>query len=780
MHERAPASDSDPKVAHSAQTRGMLRRGLQVRARIGQWHMRRDNLATREWDGVIKAVAVWKPEHVKIGKCSREAVGTIRSILVEGVASTRMSEVCHRCGQAITNPISRLLGYGPICSDMLGIPRPEVLTPEAAERERVRITRDVRREIWCTVAYTEITVLGEATPAEPPVARPEWDVKFLLDAEHNEIVVLTFPEFRLRVRSVSGWAWNSRKDNTWRFRQSPSTAVQLKAAFDGCKRRATPDFMQLLASAEQAATNQALKVAVDLPPLEGVAVEGWLHQRRAFWFARDLPAVGLFMDMGTGKTLVALSLIRARGVTKTLVLAPKKVLASDRTWSKNARKFCPDLAVFEALPQPGWTLLDRVQGVSQRIATRRPADAPYVVVMNYEALDSDEVVHWIEKHRFDLIVLDESHKIKGTDAKRARVAWKLGAHAKQRLCLTGTPMPHSPLDVWSQYKFLDPGVFGTRLGAFRARYCELGGWQGKEVLGWQHQDELHAKIYQIGYRVGKEVLDLPPERDEQLLVQLCPNARRLAEALQTEMVAMIGQLGFEYEAYRVGAAVLGMDGHDNNEEVTNGEGKGRTTVTNVLVKLLRQQQITSGFLPDDAGTLQRVDTAKQEALEELLDTLQPPVETRNPAGAKGFVAGEPVVVFCRFRHDLDVVRMACERSAKATGHDPFRYAELSGRRDDLAMWQEGGADVLGVQIQAGGAGIDLTRACYAVYYSVGYSLGDYQQSRARVHRPGQTRATTYYHLVAQGTIDETVYEALAARKNVVDMILEREREMVQA
>ena len=96
--------------------------------------------------------------------------------------------------------------------------------------------------------------------------------------------------------------------------------------------------------------------------------------------------------------------------------------------------------------------------------------------------------------------------------------------------------------------------------------------------------------------------------------------------------------------------------------------------------------------------------------------------------------------------------------------------ELSGRENNLEAWQQGGADILGVQIQAGGVGISLVRARYCIYYSVGFSLGDYEQSLARVHRPGQNQSVIYYHLVAGGTVDEKVYDALQKRRKVIDEI----------
>jgi SNF2 family DNA or RNA helicase len=181
-----------------------------------------------------------------------------------------------------------------------------------------------------------------------------------------------------------------------------------------------------------------------------------------------------------------------------------------------------------------------------------------------------------------------------------------------------------------------------------------------------------------------------------------------------------------------------------------------------LVELLRLQQVTSGHVFTDAGELQTVSTAKEELLAETLEDL--PQE-------------EPVVVFCRFVEDLRRVRRVAERQGR-------RYAQLSGSdHGGLRVWQDGEADVLGVQIQSGGVGIDLTksgeRPCrYAVYYSQGFSLLDYEQSLSRVHRPGQTSPVVYYHLVclvdeAERSIDELVYENLSRKREVIEGVLER-------
>jgi SNF2 family DNA or RNA helicase len=97
--------------------------------------------------------------------------------------------------------------------------------------------------------------------------------------------------------------------------------------------------------------------------------------------------------------------------------------------------------------------------------------------------------------------------------------------------------------------------------------------------------------------------------------------------------------------------------------------------------------------------------------------------------------------------------------------------ELSGRRDELKCWQEGESQVLAVQIQAGGEGVDFTRARYSIFFSVGYSLGKYEQAKARVHRPGQTRPVQHIHLVARNTVDVKIMRALERRAEIVEAIL---------
>lgn len=188
---------------------------------------------------------------------------------------------------------------------------------------------------------------------------------------------------------------------------------------------------------------------------------------------------------------------------------------------------------------------------------------------------------------------------------------------------------------------------------------------------------------------------------------------------------------------------------------------GTITPSNAMVGLLRMLQATSGFMRLDGEDVARqIDDvpSKFAAFAELLEDMPP---------------DEPLVVFCRFRSDINCVLKACEAHGRSV-------SELSGKVDDLAAWQAGQTAVLVAQIQSGGIGIDLTRANVGVFFSLGHSLSEWLQAIARLHRPGQERHTRFFSLVAtlQGktTADGRVYEALKNRKEVIDVICESYRD----
>jgi len=415
----------------------------------------------------------------------------------------------------------------------------------------------------------------------------------------------------------------------------------------------------------------------------------------------------LAMDMGTGKSRVIIDLIAQQGYEKVLILAPLSVVGN--IGPGEFRKHAPGL--LSVLPLGSKSIKARQEAAQNALRIGRPT----AVVMNYDAIWRKPFGDWAMAQPWDLLVMDESHRIKAPGGVASRYCSRLSDRVQHRVALTGTPMAHSPLDIYAQYRALDKSIYGTSFHKFRSRYAVMGGFNRLQVVEFQREDELRALFYSRAYRVeSDDVLDLPSTLSVTLKCELGREGQRLYSEMSQKFIADLSD--------------------------------GQITASNALSRLLRLQQITSGYGRLEDGTDREIDTSKAQVLEDVLTD----------------IGKEPVVVFARFTHDINVVH----RVAAKLGIPSF---EVSGRRKDLSEWNEG---VLAVQIQAGGLGLDLTLARYAIYYSLGFSLGDYNQSMARLHRPGQTHPVEYIHIVASKTIDETVMEALAKREQVIDHILQ--------
>jgi SNF2 family DNA or RNA helicase len=567
----------------------------------------------------------------------------------------------------------------------------------------------------------------------------------------------------LKAMPGARWQWNDpndKKKGGWRtFPASPLAAQAVATLFQGApgvRVEADDAFQRLLATAEGIQGAQGAKHAQSLPDVPVTRTSAWLHQKQAFWAAHAMPAMLLDMGMGTGKTKVVCDLIVNRDHRRVLVLCPKKVVP---TWPDEMRTHGGRLVKVIPLKDDGMTASGRPRTITTAekvnrarlaLALCEAAGVPCVIVINYEsawrapfgpsyeAKGAKGDVRMIDEGfaltaGFDLVVMDESHKIKAPGGRASRFCAKFPEVIPHRLALTGTPMAHGPLDVYAQFRALDPGLFGTSFQKFRDRYAIMGGFEKRQVLGYQNQEEFAQKMALLTYHVGSEVLDLPPARHQRVYCTLEPETRRLYRQLEKDMLASFRKPG--------------------KAEETEGE---RITITadNILVKMLRCQQIACGFVKDEDEVLHKVGTAKRDL---LADTMQ------------DFPTDQPLVVFCKFTHDLDAVHAVCAEQGRTSG-------EISGRRDDLQGFKDGAFSVVAVQIQAGGAGVDLTRADVAIYFSVGYSLADYQQSLKRLDRPTfdkRKRSVLNIHLLAEGTIDEEVYTSLANKEDVVEGVMKR-------
>ena len=676
------------------------------------------------------------------GEIERESE---KAVLFSGKALIKPSNICCACGRLLTDPVSIELGIGPICA---GIDQRDTMTQEEKDEYIKVFTKEHPIKGWIPKSViVNQEVLKELKTEDKSSSEPQDDVVAII--HNNHICVKSKYEYAELCRQIVGGRWNKEK-KFWYYPLTESTALQVVKVFEPVQNKKIQQ--EILDLANKIVNNQGIKEAEDLPDIPLTKKSPWLHQHRAFWFSKEFSGAGLLMDMGTGKTKVAVDLVANSDDKKVLIICPKNVV---RVWPKEFDKHSGrEFVVVPCEVHGKQTSLEEKIEIAK---TAYEENENVVIAVNFESawrnpiyqyyIDKrgkkkkritgyTDLAGWIQSVEWDRIVIDESHRAKQHDGQIGRFVATL-TNTKRKNILTGTLMPHSPMDVFAQYRFLDHNVFGTNFYKFRDRYAIMGGYQGKQIVGYKNQDEMHEKIYSIAYRVTKDVLDLPEEQH----------------------IVRDFELGKEARFYYNQA--------DSELGIILGDDKVRTDI--VVVQLLRMQQITSGYLPvmrewydendklhKELDRVEKIDSGKAELLEEIID---------------GINSNEPVVVFCRFQHDLDEIKNVAEKLDR-------KYGEISGRKKDALDERaelKDGIQVAGVQIQAGGVGIDLTKARYGIYYSVGYSLGDYEQSLARIHRPGQTKPVVYYHLVAENTIDEAVYRNLKAKKDIINSIYTREK-----
>lgn len=451
-------------------------------------------------------------------------------------------------------------------------------------------------------------------------------------------------------------------------------------------------------------------------------MERWQNQEEAFNFAMTHPACMLDMEMGTGKTRVAIDVAMARDNVKyILVVCPKAVIG---VWRENLEKFAE--GPWECWDVNKGTVKKKTSILRDWIRFSDP-DAKKFVIINYDCVWRKEMGTYIYNSGvFDMVILDESHRAKSAGSKVSKYLGSLGKRVRYKMCLSGTPMANSPLDVYGQYRFLDPNIFGTSYYLFQSQYAIMGGPEMRFVVGFKNQKELNLKFNKIAYRCKMSEV-----ADRIKLPDSLPPTYRLVQLPKKDMDTM-KQL---------------------NKEFVSECGSGHIVVNNVLVKLIRLQQICSGFCFTqesvfDAPKMQELNTSKQDMLFDIMQDIE---------------FTENIVVFCIFKHDLESIRNATIKTGR-------KYFELSGSENTLQEWKKVDGAVIGVQIQAGSEGVDMTKANHAIYFSVPHSLYMYEQSRARLYRPGQLRPVSFCHLLAEDTIDMSLYKSLIKKKDIISSI----------
>lgn len=461
-----------------------------------------------------------------------------------------------------------------------------------------------------------------------------------------------------------------------------------------------------------------------------VTAQPFDHQQKAYEFALGRfglldsrvhsSGVGFFFEMGCGKTLTAIGtmgcLYNHNRIRRVLIVCPLSVVG---VWAD-------ELAKFAAFPY-SILILNAKLSTRDKIEALRgfKGTGLHIVVINYDSviLMPETLRRWDA----DFIVADEAHKLKNGQAKVSKAMHTLASEARYRLALTGTPIPNKEVDIFSIYKFLNQNVFGSSFYQFRSRFFYMTGYgQHEPKLLPSMRDEFARRMHSISYRVTKnECLDLPAITDITQKVELEPKAKKLYKTFSDECAA-------ELE-------------------------RGEITAGNILTKILRLSQITGGFVAsDDSTVMQSVSTAKLNALSDIIDS--------------SVESGKKLVVIARFTAEIfaiaDLLQKKKVRYSLVNGATKDRDAQISAFQNDPSV------QVFVGQIATVALGVSLTASSTMVFYSMDYSMSNYDQCRARIHRTGQKYPCTYIHLVSPGTLDVRVLRALRNKaelsKSLVD------------
>lgn len=435
----------------------------------------------------------------------------------------------------------------------------------------------------------------------------------------------------------------------------------------------------------------------------------WSYQRYCINRLIAEEALGLFLGLGLGKTIITLTAVNDLkynrfAIRRTLVVAPKKV--AEATWTIEAAKW-QHLQHLRVVPVMG--------SAQKRIrALNTPGDV--------WVISRDNVAWLVEHYRnawpFDMVVLDELSSFKNHGAKRTLALNWIRPHIKRIVGLTGTPAPNGLLDLWSQINLLDQG---QRLEKFityyREKYFEKN-YSGHGYTAKPGADEvIQQRISDICISMkAEDYLELPDCITNIIPVVLDDKAKKQYKQMERELL-------LELEGVEITA----------------------TTAAILTGKLL---QMCNGAVYDGDRNVHEIHDCKIEAFMELVEQLN----------------GNPAIVFYSYQHDLVRIRQALSKSG-------LRVRVYRTVQDQLD-WNAGLIDILlghpasvayGLNLQDGGN--------HVVWFGLNWSLELYQQANGRLHRQGQKQKVILHHLVVQGGADEMVMAALEAKATTQDKLL---------
>lgn len=518
----------------------------------------------------------------------------------------------------------------------------------------------------------------------------------------------------------------------------------------------------------------------------------YAHQKKANELSWNRAAYAYLMEMGTGKTKVAIDEISAMWLANMIdaavIFAPKGVYMN---WVNNEFPTHMPSEVYDEALIVEWRAGGGSKGHQSVLNQLLNYETGIpILVMNIEALSSGThgylyLTQFLKAYKRIAGYVDESTSIRNHAATRTKRMMEI----KPRLCfrriMTGFVAPRSPLDLFAQFSFLDSRILGyTSFYAFRSRFAIMknqyfGGRKVQVVVGYREVDELGRLIAPHSFRVQKdECLDLPPKVYSVREVELTDEQKRIYQEIRENATAALseprpcdrcvgsGEALNTKELYGIPQVAL-----SDICSQCNGTGTvaPHVTATEVITQILRLHQVVCGHTNDEAGNSHDIPSNR---IGELINVLR---ETDSKT-----------IIWARYRRDIELIVEAVEKEfgsgciveyhgGISDERRKLALYRFQGRAFDAGQWRdcppEKQAQFFVGNAQTGGFGLTLTAAKTVVYFSNDYDLEKRLQSEDRAHRAGQTKSVAYVDLVARATIDEKIIKALRNKINISTSIM---------
>lgn len=461
------------------------------------------------------------------------------------------------------------------------------------------------------------------------------------------------------------------------------------------------------------------------------------YQLRAMELAVTRPdgAAAIFADPGLGKTSISYGVIKVlqdNGMFKrALVIAPRRPASS--TWPKERAKWSQfkDITIASAMGDAD----------QRRAALHSKSD---ILITHYDLLKSTKyktktgrvvnsigLVEMIEAFGddfpFDLLILDESTKVKNSSTERFKALKRIAHKFERRILLTGTPAPNGLHDLFGQITIADGGVrLGTTVSKFRREYFIPEMKPGVPVPIWHPKADaeprIFAKISDMALRLkAEDYIDMPERLFNTINVTAPSDVMKTYRKVERDFFA-------QWKA-------------------------GKITAANAAGVAMKMRQIASGTVyahdEDDKRVVEYMHDAKAEALLDL-------IEEQN---------GQPLMVCVAFRSEVEYLRNVL--AEQGYGDVPYIIGGISDKRaNELEdQWNAGKIQVLLVHPTTVSLGLNLQAGGNAVcWYSLTWNLEEFDQTNRRVWRQGQQAKTCVIHMIAtEGTIDQRIADTLSGK-----------------